>query len=104
MFDLVSHYWPHILAVLSIVLGTIAAIHATMTKDEVRTALGWVGVIVLSPIVGAVVYALAGSTASDAVHLVISATIWGILRFTTSRILTRRMIWYALLLVASSER
>jgi cardiolipin synthase len=60
MFDLVSHYWPHILAVLSIVLGAIAAIHATMTKDEVRTALGWVGVIVLSPIVGAVVYALAG--------------------------------------------
>jgi cardiolipin synthase len=60
MFDLVSHYWPHILAVLSIVLGTIAAIHATMTKDEVRTALGWVGVIVLSPIVGAVVYAIAG--------------------------------------------
>lgn len=60
MFDLVSHYWPHILFVLSGVLGAIAAIHATMTKDEVRTAIGWVGVIVLSPIVGAVVYAIAG--------------------------------------------
>ncbi len=60
MFDLVSHYWPHILFVLSGVLGAIAAIHATMTKEEVRTAIGWVGVIVLSPIVGAVVYAIAG--------------------------------------------
>lgn len=60
MLDLVSHYWPHILFVLSIVLGAIAAIHATMTKEEVRTAIGWVGVIVLSPIVGAVVYAIAG--------------------------------------------
>lgn len=60
MFDILSHYWPHILAVLSIILGAIAAIHATMTKDEVRTALGWVGIIVLSPIVGAVVYGLAG--------------------------------------------
>ncbi len=60
MFDLLSHYWPHILAVLSIVLGAGAAIHATMTKDEVRTAIGWVGVIILSPIVGAVVYAIAG--------------------------------------------
>ena len=60
MFDLVSHYWPHILFVLSVVLGAIAAIHATMTKEEVRTAIGWVGVIVLSPIVGAVVYAIAG--------------------------------------------
>ena len=60
MFDLVFLYWPHILFVLSGVLGAIAAIHATMTKEEVRTAIGWVGVIVLSPIVGAVVYAIAG--------------------------------------------
>ncbi|MBV2145049.1 cardiolipin synthase [Falsochrobactrum sp. TDYN1] len=60
MFDIALHYWPHILAALSITLGAIAAIHATMTKEEVRTALGWVGVIVLSPIVGAFVYAIAG--------------------------------------------
>lgn len=60
MIMLFHEYWPHILAVVSIVLGATAAIHATMTKDEVRTALGWVGVIVLSPIIGAVVYAVAG--------------------------------------------
>ncbi len=60
MHALVVSYWPHILAAISIVLGAVAAIHATMTKDEVRTALGWVGVILLSPIVGAVVYAIAG--------------------------------------------
>lgn len=60
MFDLFLHYWPHILGVLSIVMGTIAAIHATMTKEEVRSATGWVGVIVLSPILGAVIYAIAG--------------------------------------------
>lgn len=60
MIDLLTHYWPHILAVVSLILGAIAAVHATMTKEEVRTALGWVGVIVLSPIVGAVVYAVAG--------------------------------------------
>ena len=60
MFEILFQYWPQLLAVVSIVLGGIAAIHATMTKDEVRTALGWVGVIVLSPIVGAIVYAVAG--------------------------------------------
>lgn len=60
MIAVLTHYWPHILAVLSVFMGAIAAIHATMTKDEVRTALGWVGVIVLSPIVGAIVYTLAG--------------------------------------------
>ncbi|KAA0692579.1 phosphatidylserine/phosphatidylglycerophosphate/cardiolipin synthase family protein [Neorhizobium sp. P12A] len=60
MFDLLSTYWPHILAALSIVLGAAAAIHAAMTKEEVRAATGWVGVILLSPIVGAVLYAIAG--------------------------------------------
>lgn len=60
MVQTLSAYWPHILAVLSIVLGTTAAIHAAMTKEEVRSALGWVGIIVLSPIVGALVYMVAG--------------------------------------------
>ncbi|WP_426238307.1 phospholipase D-like domain-containing protein [Pararhizobium sp. DWP1-1-3] len=60
MIDLLTTYWPHILAALSIVLGVPAAIHATMTKDEVRSALGWVGVILLSPIIGALIYAIAG--------------------------------------------
>ncbi|QQM31927.1 cardiolipin synthase [Martelella lutilitoris] len=55
-----EHYWPHILAVISFVLGATAAIHATMTKDEVRAAIGWVGVIMLSPILGAAIYAVAG--------------------------------------------
>ncbi|MCA0256755.1 MAG: phosphatidylserine/phosphatidylglycerophosphate/cardiolipin synthase family protein [Proteobacteria bacterium] len=58
--DLLSHYWPHILAVFSFVVGTIAAVHAAMTKDEVRSAVGWFGVIMLSPIVGAALYMMAG--------------------------------------------
>lgn len=60
MIDLISTYWPHILATLSAIMGASAAIHATMTKQEVRTALGWVGVILLSPFVGAAIYAIAG--------------------------------------------
>lgn len=55
-----QNYWPHILAALSLILGLGAAIHATMTKQEVRTAIGWVGVIMLSPILGAVIYCLFG--------------------------------------------
>ncbi|WP_176084137.1 phospholipase D-like domain-containing protein [Martelella sp. HB161492] len=60
MHDFLIHYWPHILAVLSFVFGATAAIHAAMTKDEVRAAIGWVGVIMLSPILGAFIYAIAG--------------------------------------------
>ena len=41
MFQLLSIYWPHILFVISIAMGAAAAIHATMTKEEVRAATGW---------------------------------------------------------------
>lgn len=60
MIEMLTTYWPHVLAVLSVVLGVPAAIHATMTKQEVRSALGWVGIILLSPVLGALIYAIAG--------------------------------------------
>ncbi|UVC07184.1 cardiolipin synthase [Rhizobium sp. TH2] len=60
MIEFLSTYWPHFLAALSIVIGTIAASHAAMTKEDVRAATGWVGIILLSPIVGAIFYSVAG--------------------------------------------
>ena len=60
MFDLLIAHWGQFLAVLSIAMGAVAAIHAAMTKEDVRAAIGWVGVIILSPIVGALLYAVAG--------------------------------------------
>jgi len=60
MWEILSAYWPHILGFASLVLTVVAASHAAMTKDEVRAAIGWVGVIVLSPIVGPLIYAVGG--------------------------------------------
>ncbi len=60
MLEVIQIYWAETLAVLSVVFGTVAAAHAAMTKREVRSALGWVGVIILSPLVGAMIYAVAG--------------------------------------------
>ncbi|CAM5195868.1 Phospholipase D OS=Bosea thiooxidans OX=53254 GN=SAMN05660750_03792 PE=4 SV=1 [Bosea thiooxidans] len=60
MWGILSAYWPHILAVISLVMAAVAAAHAVMTKDEVRGAIGWAGVIILSPIVGPLIYAIAG--------------------------------------------
>ncbi len=60
MLDALAHYWPHILAAISLVTGTLGAVHAAMTKEDVRSAIGWVGVIVLSPLVGAAIYLIAG--------------------------------------------
>ena len=58
--DVISAYWPHVLAAISIVTGAVAIAHAAMTKEDVRAATGWVGVILLSPIIGAFVYFIAG--------------------------------------------
>ncbi|SMC59107.1 cardiolipin synthase [Rhizobium sp. RU36D] len=60
MFEVLSNYWPHVLAALSVLMGGVAAIHAAMTKRDVRSAIGWVGIIILSPIVGALIYTVAG--------------------------------------------
>ncbi|MBD8554225.1 cardiolipin synthase [Rhizobium sp. CFBP 8762] len=60
MLIIFHQYWPHILFIVSVVSGLAAAIHATMTKEEVRSAIGWVSVIILSPIVGALIYAIVG--------------------------------------------
>ena len=60
MWGILSTYWPHILAVITIALSAVAGAHAVMTKDEVRAAIGWVGVIILSPIIGPLLYAIAG--------------------------------------------
>ncbi|MGV3549959.1 phospholipase D-like domain-containing protein [Rhizobium sp.] len=60
MSEFLSAYWPHFLAAISVVTGAAAAIHAAMTKEDVRAATGWVGVILLSPIIGAFFYLIAG--------------------------------------------
>jgi cardiolipin synthase len=53
-------YWPHIALVASTIIGVVAAVHAAMTKDDVRAATGWVGVILFSPVIGAFLYLVAG--------------------------------------------
>lgn len=60
MFDVIRQYWPYIFLPLSVAVGAVAASHAVMTKEDVRAATGWVGVIVFSPLIGAFVYMVAG--------------------------------------------
>lgn len=58
--ELFLTYWPHILFVISLLASAVAAVHAAMTKQDVRAAIGWVGVVLFSPIFGAFLYAVAG--------------------------------------------
>lgn len=57
---LFNEYWPHLMLLLSICVGGTAAIHAAMTKTDVRAAIAWVGVIIMSPLLGPFIYLIAG--------------------------------------------
>ncbi|MFD2238105.1 phospholipase D-like domain-containing protein [Aureimonas populi] len=83
MWSTLSTYWPHLLAVLSVAMAAAGIIHAVMTKEEVRAAIGWVGVIILSPILGALVYAVAG------INRIRRASITSERRRTSSAVLSR---------------
>lgn len=60
LHSLFLEYWPHLAFVLSLAVGGTAAVHAAMTKNDVRAAIGWVGVILMSPLLGPCVYLIAG--------------------------------------------
>ncbi|WP_255696674.1 cardiolipin synthase [Paralcaligenes sp. KSB-10] len=60
LHDLILAYWPHLVFLISFVSGAAAATHAAMTKNDVRAAIGWVGVILMSPIFGPLFYLVAG--------------------------------------------
>ncbi|MFT0533067.1 phospholipase D-like domain-containing protein [Castellaniella hirudinis] len=55
-----SDYWPHLVAIASLTLSAVAAVHAAMNKNDVRAAIAWVGVVIMSPFVGPFLYLVAG--------------------------------------------
>ena len=57
---MLQEYWPHIILILSLVASVTATIHVAMTKDDVRAAIGWVAIIIFSPLLGAIFYFFAG--------------------------------------------
>ncbi len=56
MLDWLESWWPLVAALLAIV----AAGHAALNKREVRSAAAWVGLILLAPGVGSLLYVLLG--------------------------------------------
>ena len=60
MLQTLASHWPQLILILSGAMATVGIVHAIMTKEDVRAATGWVGVMLLSPFVGAIIYAVAG--------------------------------------------
>ena len=52
--------WQTAVAVLVTLIGIACAIHALLNKREPRAALGWVGVCLLVPLLGGILYVLFG--------------------------------------------
>jgi cardiolipin synthase len=60
MWRELAELWPHVLFVLQTTLAVIASCHAATRKREVRAAIGWIGVIWLSPFLGVLLYVMFG--------------------------------------------
>jgi cardiolipin synthase A/B len=54
--DWVSSLWPWVLLVVDGLIVLMASAHVVLTKRDSRAAIGWVGVIWLTPILGTVLY------------------------------------------------
>src|SRR5579862_908798 len=49
-----------LLAGLHVVLAIVVSGHIVLTKDDVRSAIGWIGLVWLTPVLGSVLYVLLG--------------------------------------------
>ncbi|TIW80213.1 MAG: cardiolipin synthase, partial [Mesorhizobium sp.] len=59
MLDAIASHWSTLILILSLAMAAVGIVHAIMTKEDVRAATGWVGVMLLSPFLGAIIYAIA---------------------------------------------
>ena len=52
--------WPHLVAWGVVAISVVASAHAILVKRDTRSTIGWVGLIWLSPVFGALAYVLLG--------------------------------------------
>ncbi len=52
--------WPHVFGAAYVLLMILASAHLVMYKKDTRAAIGWIGVVVMVPVFGALLYAMFG--------------------------------------------
>jgi cardiolipin synthase len=55
-----QEYWPRVATFISIALSLLCSGHAILNKSDSRSAIGWVGIIWLVPMLGSILYFLLG--------------------------------------------
>ena len=54
LFHAIGPIWPTVVAILGVLVALAASAHIVLHKSDVRAAIGWTGLVWLSPFVGAV--------------------------------------------------
>lgn len=49
-------FWPWVVAAMNLVVASAATVHAVLLKRDARSVIGWVGLVWLAPLVGALAY------------------------------------------------
>jgi cardiolipin synthase len=52
--------WPHLFGAAYVILMIAASAHLVLYKKDTRAAIGWIGVVVMVPVFGALLYGLLG--------------------------------------------
>ena len=60
ILDLIKVVFPYVLAATHILCATWVTLHAILRKREVRTAIAWIGLAWLSPLLGSIAYWMFG--------------------------------------------
>jgi cardiolipin synthase len=60
MFEFVQQYWPHAATTFVIAVTVVLSASVILYKRNERAAIAWVGLILLSPIIGSIAYLLLG--------------------------------------------
>ncbi len=84
VWNLVKEIWPHLVAAATLLIDLAAAAHVVMYKKDTRAATGWVGIIWLVPLLGAVLYVMFGINRVQRRATILRSGRRGIARATTA--------------------
>ncbi|MCW4627600.1 PLDc N-terminal domain-containing protein [Marinomonas rhodophyticola] len=60
LLEWVSFHWVTIIVVLHIGLSAVTSLHVLLFKENERTSLAWIGLVIFSPVLGSLFYWLFG--------------------------------------------
>ena len=60
LVEWITIHWVTIIVIFHISLSLLTSVHVLLFKENERTSLAWIGLVILSPVVGSLIYWLFG--------------------------------------------